>query len=245
MNSVEVVRLGRRTCQMFRRLRDRKMGIYKTMFLEKYGFPRITKISQIIPDFEESFDMVFGPGSSALDLALLRHIAKQYEKPSCLEIGTEFGRATMVLADVSERVVTVDIRRDEAVGKYCKSKNVDIIRTDSRKMGWKKLGKFDLIFIDGDHHYDVILSDTKNSLSVLKDDGTIVWHDVTSDYRYCWDVLGAIFDALPKNRRKDFYVVNGTRCGILTKKEIHRGTKGPDFMEVSIKMKRVDINVEK
>ena len=41
--------------------------------------------------------------------------------------------------------------------------------------------KFDLIFIDGLHHYDQVLRDIRNSLKHLNKGGTIVCHDMLPD----------------------------------------------------------------
>jgi len=38
-------------------------------------------------------------------------------------------------------------------------------------------GKMDLIFIDGNHSYEFVKSDTENALKMLSDRGVIIWHD--------------------------------------------------------------------
>lgn len=38
-------------------------------------------------------------------------------------------------------------------------------------------GKVDLVFIDGNHSYDFVKSDTENAMKMLSPKGVIVWHD--------------------------------------------------------------------
>ena len=74
----------------------------------------------------------------------------------------------------------------------------------------------DILFIDGDHHYESVKSDTKNAFSLLKDENSIiVWHDYgnnPSDIR--WDVLKGILDGTPSDKIKNLYRVSNTLCAI-------------------------------
>ena len=54
--------------------------------------------------------------------------------------------------------------------------------------------KFDVIFIDGLHHYDQVLEDLKNSLNSLKKDGIIFIHDMIP--------LNKTSQEIPRNRQK-------------------------------------------
>ncbi|MBL8012699.1 MAG: class I SAM-dependent methyltransferase, partial [Candidatus Omnitrophica bacterium] len=38
-------------------------------------------------------------------------------------------------------------------------------------------GKIDLVFIDGNHSYEFVKSDTENALEMLSEKGVIIWHD--------------------------------------------------------------------
>lgn len=57
-------------------------------------------------------------------------------------------------------------------------------------------GQCDIVFVDGAHHYDAVVSDTKNALRMARPGGFIVWHDFANygDYN---DVTRAILDLLP------------------------------------------------
>ena len=57
-------------------------------------------------------------------------------------------------------------------------------------------GTVDLVFIDGAHHYEAVLSDTQNALELLSNSGlaAIIWHDFGNFGDY-FDVTRAILDS--------------------------------------------------
>jgi predicted O-methyltransferase YrrM len=57
-------------------------------------------------------------------------------------------------------------------------------------------GQMDLVFVDGAHHYEAALSDTRNALKLVSKRGVILWHDFANygDYN---DVTRAVLDLLP------------------------------------------------
>jgi hypothetical protein len=62
-------------------------------------------------------------------------------------------------------------------------KKIKLLKLDSKNLDVRKLkliNKFDLIFVDGGHDYETIMSDTKKSLLMRKKDSIIVWHDYKS-----------------------------------------------------------------
>jgi hypothetical protein len=62
-------------------------------------------------------------------------------------------------------------------------KKIKLLKLDSNFLDVRKLkliNKFDLIFVDGGHDYETIMSDTKKSLLMRKKDSIIVWHDYKS-----------------------------------------------------------------
>jgi hypothetical protein len=84
-------------------------------------------------------------------------------------------------------------------------------------------GKFDLVFVDGDHHYESVKKDTENAFRLLKDDSAmIVWHDYghdPSDIR--WDVLRGILDGTPREKQKNLCRVSNTLCAIYTTRPLN------------------------
>jgi hypothetical protein len=98
------------------------------------------------------------------------------------------------------------------------------IFTDSTKYDFSKIGRFDLIYIDGGHSYEEIYSDTKNAFNVLNNqDSVIVWHDYSKNNEHVVEsaTLNAIKDAIPQDLHKYIYYVENTMCAIFYRKEIN------------------------
>ena len=76
--------------------------------------------------------------------------------------------------------------------------------------------KFDLIFIDGDHHYEYVKSDTQKVFEhLLHDQSIVVWHDYGYDpEKFRPEVLAGILDGIPVDFRKNLYHVSNTMCAI-------------------------------
>ena len=57
-------------------------------------------------------------------------------------------------------------------------------------------GQMDLVFVDGAHHYEAVLSDTRNALRMLSPGGVVIWHDFANygDYN---GVTRAILELIP------------------------------------------------
>ena len=78
--------------------------------------------------------------------------------------------------------------------------NITHLQADSQTFNFSSLQKkFDVIFLDGDHHTESIVKDTQNAFQLLKDDNSIiVWHDYglgTETTRF--NVLAGILDGCP------------------------------------------------
>lgn len=57
------------------------------------------------------------------------------------------------------------------------------INSDSREYGWRAELPLDILFIDGDHHYDTVMSDLQTYSPFVKPGGLILMHDVGPDAR--------------------------------------------------------------
>ena len=110
------------------------------------------------------------------------------------------------------------------MGFYSKGNNkITQLYGDSRKFDYAGLNKkFDVIFIDGDHHYEAVRSDTANVLKHLANENTIVvWHDYAFDpVTVRHEVMAAILDGTPKNIHKNLYHVSNTMCAVLLNKQL-------------------------
>jgi hypothetical protein len=51
------------------------------------------------------------------------------------------------------------------------------VLSDSAQLEWSTLPQANLVFIDGNHSYEYVKSDTENALKILAPGGIIVWHD--------------------------------------------------------------------
>ena len=101
--------------------------------------------------------------------------------------------------------------------------NITHLRGDSRTFDFASLKrKFDLIFIDGDHHYDFLLQDTRNVLKYLVHEKSIVvWHDYginPDEVRF--EVLAAILDGTSVEFHSRIYHIEHTKCAILLNEEV-------------------------
>jgi len=55
------------------------------------------------------------------------------------------------------------------------------------------------VFVDGAHHYEAVLSDTRQALKMVRPGGAILWHDFANygDYN---DVTRAVLDEIGGER---------------------------------------------
>ncbi|MCB9748174.1 MAG: class I SAM-dependent methyltransferase [Candidatus Omnitrophica bacterium] len=73
-------------------------------------------------------------------------------------------------------------------------------------------GKIDLVFIDGNHSYDYVKSDTENAFKLLSDKGVIIWHDY--DYIFHKDIFCYLNDLVKEHA---IYSIAQTRFAIYGK----------------------------
>lgn len=173
-------------------------------------------------------------GSWVTDLALLKSVAARFEACEYLEIGTWRGESIANVADVKKsQCISVNLSPEQIIEKGFPEKyahehgclirdreNIKTYYADSLKFDFSSLRKkFDLIFVDGDHTYHAVKSDTQNVFKLLKDDSSIIiWHDYGFDpVTPRHSVIAAILDGLPTEEHKHLYHVSNTLCAIYTK----------------------------
>jgi predicted O-methyltransferase YrrM len=211
--------------------------VNKKAVAEKHGISKglpAINICDLLPGFQETVDpfCYLDGGSTPIDLALLKGLAKKY--PSCeyFEIGTWRGESVANVASVAKHCTTLNLPDSDMLQMGLSKKYVELhrffsknlqnvthLQGNSLKYDYRSLQKkFDLIFIDGDHHYESVMSDTRNAFELLKDEhSVIVWHDYghnPNDVR--WDVLRGILEGTPEEKRKKLYRVSNTLCAIYT-----------------------------
>lgn len=92
-----------------------------------------------------------------------------------LEIGTGLGVSTRALAEKAKTVVSVD------PDPWCHENVWPVLAKDLHNVVFLKQipnnGRFDAIFIDGDHSYEAVVSDIENSRRVAVPGCVYIFHD--------------------------------------------------------------------
>lgn len=204
----------------------------------KRGLPFVDMLD-LFPNFKEvkisRYSFLNGT-SSPSDLMLLKLFAKNIKDCNYLEIGSMRGESLAAISDATKKCTSISLSADElrTMGhseeyikmQRCFSKglnNVLHIQHNSHTFDYSKFReKFDLIFIDGDHHYESVKIDTKNAFNLLKDENSIiVWHDCGKNAETPdWTVLAGVLDGCPPEKRKNLYRVTNTMCAIYYPKKI-------------------------
>jgi hypothetical protein len=197
------------------------------------GLPVITMDRLFSTDHMVLEPMTFLDGGSLpTDLMLLAGLAESIPECRYFEIGTWMGESaailsprvkschTLCLSDEEMRNRGMDETSISAHGHFLQGMDhVTQLRGDSRRFDFGSLNiKFDLVFIDGDHHYDFILGDTRNVFRhLVHEKGTVVWHDYGHfPDRVRFEVMAAILDGIGPERIPLVYHVAHTKCAIFT-----------------------------
>lgn len=101
---------------------------------------------------------------------VFKDVARITRCSSILEIGFNRGSSCLLFLLISNATITsLDVILKQKSVEYL-SKNFSdrfyFLKADSKKLDFSNFAEFDLIFIDGDHSYEGMLSDTKKSLSI-------------------------------------------------------------------------------
>jgi len=213
---------------------------YQMKLKKKYGineFPTVDIREFLYENKAEVDHYTFLDGTSLItDLALIRSIARSIPNCNYLEIGTWRGESIMNVAIEAKHCTSVNLSPDEIIAmgmpeKYAlqhgcliqNQPNITTIHANSNFFDFNSLDqKFDLIFIDADHSYEGVKSDTEKIFSLLRDDNSIiVWHDYgfnTETPRY--SVIAGILDGLPQEAHQSLYHVSNTMCAVYTKRKL-------------------------
>jgi predicted O-methyltransferase YrrM len=201
-----------------------------------FGIPIIDPIN-FISSFQEKilYPIGFDGNVTTLELLLLIYYIKLENPLKVFEIGTFNGRTTINFAINTSNdtvIYTLDLEPnkindvkfnlEEIEKKYIIKNEVKILISDS--IANKKIiqlygdsAKFDFssyyglmefIFVDGSHHYDYVINDTKVALKLVnKKRGIIFWHD----YNHFWPgVVKALNEFYNNNSDFKMYHLNGT-----------------------------------
>lgn len=218
------------------------------------GFPQLPELT--LTDLFGRMDESISPflftdgGSLPTDLALLKGLARQVENCRYFEIGTWRGESVANISTVALECYTMDLPDEEkrSIGmseNYIAQhailskhlRNVTHLKANSNSFEFKSLNKkFDLIFIDGDHHYKGVLNDTKKAFThLINEKSVIVWHDYAyNPEKVRYEVFAAILDGLPPTVHKNVYHIANTLCAVYFPQTMVPGTAPAPIFEVRL-----------
>lgn len=216
---------------------DSWQGYVKKKFGLQDGLPVITMDQIGIKESISIGPMTFLDGGSLpTDMMLLGGLADGIRGCRYFEIGTWRGES---VANVSSRCsicYTLSLSDQEMTSRGMHEKSIASHRYFSDKIvkvnhlsgnsgtyDFAALNqKFDLVFIDGDHHHDTVVSDTRNVFQhLVHDKSIVVWHDYGfHPDKVRFEVMAAILDGAGSDRTGRIYQVAHTKCAIFTGSEI-------------------------
>jgi hypothetical protein len=190
---------------------------------------------------------MYGAESGILDYAFLRALIVKFNLKTYLEIGTFLGTSIDAVADVTKKCYGVTLPR-ETLNYYFDTKNMknfsryfsdkiinaNIFECDSKIFDYTQIEEqIDIYFIDGDHTYEGVYTDTKRVFERVDTDNTfVVWHDF-KNYKHSKEILQAIADAIPVHLMSRIYGVDNNMCGIyIPDKYLHEFTFSKNADEI-------------
>ena len=213
----------------------------KNYVIKKYGLknglPTIDFLD-ILPEFNETIThyTALSHGSQISDYSLLKGLARKFKQCRYLEIGTWIGESLVNISSIAKECISISMSDKElqqqgstkegiAVQRMFSKNlsNVKHIKHNSQTFDFSTIGKFDLIFIDGDHSYEGVKKDTENAFKVLKNENSIiVWHDYSNltGNAIKWREFSGILDGCPKENLENLFHVSNTMCAIYINKKI-------------------------
>lgn len=212
----------------------------------QYGLPVISA-EALFGDFSETVDPVafLDGGSLPTDLALLKKLARRFPHCGYFEIGTWRGESVANVAAVAEICYTLNLSANEMRAKGLNqryidlhghySKNIDNVRQlegNTLSFDFQSLNrKFDLIFIDGDHHFEMIKNDTRQIFNnLIHDNSVVVWHDYAFNPEAVrHEVLAGILQGCPQSYHKHIFHIANTLCAVYLP-----GQTGGEHLEIPV-----------
>ncbi len=231
---------------------DQKYGL-------KDGLP-VVELETLVPGFSVNIPVFafLDGGSLPTDIALLMKLSGQFEACSYFEIGTWRGESVVNVAEVAGDCFTLNLSDDEMrsigqnedyialTGFFSKNrKNITHLRGNSYTFDFDRLNrKFDLIFIDGDHHYESVKNDTQKVFeSLVHENSVVVWHDYANNPETVrFEVLAGILDGLPSHLHQNLYHAGNTLSAVYTKANLkshplQNPSRPEHYFEVEIRLR--------
>lgn len=149
-------------------------------------------------------ELVKTSSSRNFEAGLLNRIV-QYQRPeNVLELGSNLGKSASAMAFANPHTFIHGIDGNEAFVQFSNKcfnnlglKNARCAHMKFNTFFADNTQEFDMVFIDGDHHYDSTLTNYNASKNVLKGEGPIVLHDIywSGGMRKAWGEIKSDPDA--------------------------------------------------
>lgn len=210
-------------------------------------------LGELFGKFDESvspYSFLDG-GSLPTDLALLKGLARQIDQCTYFEIGTWRGESIANVSTVARECYTMDLPDDEKrqmghsekyihqYAIYSKGlTNVIHLKANSFSFDFASLNKkFDLVFIDGDHHYKGVLNDTRKVIAdLIHEKSVIVWHDYAyNPEKVRYEVFAAILDGCGQDFHSNLYHVANTLCAVYYPHTIGHSAEKQGVFDLSLR----------
>ncbi len=224
------------------------------------GLPVINLDQLVVKEIHEVGPITFLDGGSLpTDLALIRGLASLFKDCMYFEIGTWRGESVANIAGVAKECYTLNLSSKEMKAMGVRNKYMymmgyfsnhleNVVQLSGNSMTFDFEGinkKFDLIFIDGDHHYDMVKNDTEKVLKHLAhEESIIVWHDYghhPEEIRF--EVLAGILDGVDPSMHGELYHVAQTKCAVYIRKDLKGRFLDPpeepdEYFEMELKSRK-------
>ena len=145
--------------------------------------------------------MVSGIQQKQKEFTELMQIIIDNKYNSVLEIGAYSNGCTYAFASICKKVVSIDLvhRSTERFN------NVTYITGNSHEVRNDISGKFDVIFIDGDHTYDGVKKDFELYSDLINKGGIICFHDIwdTEEHHRQGCYVDKFWNEIKENYRYD------------------------------------------
>ncbi len=212
-------------------LEDNENWERKVLLKQQANLPVIS-FAGLFGSFSDTLDpfLFLDGGSLPTDLALLKGLAGKFEHCSYFEIGTWRGESVANVSKVATECYTMDLPDEEkrSIGmseEYISqhailSKDLpNVVHLKANSLSYDFAGlnrKFDLIFIDGDHHYESVLNDTRKAIAHLMHEKSIlVWHDYAyNPEKVRYEVFAAILEGCGSKMAANLRQVANTLCAV-------------------------------
>jgi len=163
-------------------------------------------ISQEADDNTDIFEIGTFDGRTALNLAFSSpSTCKIYTLDLKPEMDTAYTLASGERHMVEKEMSGARINKYRKTHKHITNK-IHQLYGDSAKFDFSPYyDSCSLVFVDGSHAYDYVMSDTEQALKIVKKGGVIIWHDYG-----IWDGVTKSLEEIESNGNMGLVNINGT-----------------------------------